>query len=374
MKTIFRLLAAALLFAAAACSKEEADEKDVQPSAERIYILNDGGYGANNASLSVLDLETGEVTADIFSAANGSPLGDTANDLLVLEDKIVIAVNGSNIIQVCGTDGKSLARTESVPNVRKLVADEKNGCFYATSYADDGYVAKLSLNDCSLLAKADVGYEPEGIVLYEGKLFVANTGGYAYLGGHDYEQTVSVVDAATMTQTGTIDTGLKNLYGAFLQNEKYPEYVLVNAAGDYWSSPAGSVVIDCRTCSVIARFDFPATYAATLGDSFFTVGSDYDAATHEYTYHTNRISVGPDGVTVSPGLAPEAPSADDGIVRAVKSMSSPSGIFIDADGSVFVTDAGDYVNRGFVHRFNADGTFVGKYAVGVCPGQMARNK
>ncbi|MGN1214846.1 MAG: hypothetical protein ACI4TJ_01230 [Candidatus Cryptobacteroides sp.] len=373
-RTVIALMSAVILVAAASCTGENPDKDNIQPSAERIYILNNGGYGANNASLSVLDLETGEVTADIFSAANACPLGDTANDLLVLEDRIVIAVNGSNIIQVCGTDGKSLARTEIVPNVRKLVADEVNGWLYATSYADDGYVAKLSLDDCSLLAKAEVGYEPEGIVLYEGKLFVANTGGYAYLGGHGYEQTISVVDAATMDTIGTIDTGMKNLYGAFLQNGKYPEYILVNAAGDYGSSPAGSVIIDCKTCSVVARFDFPATYATTFGNSFFTIGSDYDATTHEYTHHTNRISVGPEGITVAPGLAPEAPSADDGVVRAVMSMSSPSGIFINADGSVFIADSGDYVNRGSIHRFNADGTPSGKFTVGVCPAQMAGSR
>ena len=378
MKTNIRqisgLFAAALILLATGCTDENPIEDPTPQSAERLYILNDGGYGANNASLSVLDLKTGSVTADIFSTANGSPLGDTANDILVLEDRIAIAVNGSNIIQICDLDGKSIASTEAVPNVRKLVADEQNGFLYATSYADDGYVAKLSLEDCRLVSKAKVGYEPEGIVLYEGKLFVANTGGYAHLGGHGYEQTVSVVDAETMEVTGTIDTGMKNLYGAFLQNEKYPEYLLVNAAGDYWQSPAGAVIIDCRTCSVVESFDFPATYAATLGDSFFTIGSEYDAASNGYTFHTNRIRVGAEGIVTEPGLAPEGGSADDGIVKAVKEMGSPSGIFIDSDGSVFVADSGDYVNRGSVHRFGADGSFVGKYAVGVCPGPMARNR
>ena len=177
-----------------------------------------------------------------------------------------------------------------------------------------------------------------------------------------------------MEVTGTIDTGMKNLYGAFLQNEKYPEYLLVNAAGDYWESPAGAVIIDCKTCSVMESFDFPATYAATLGDSFFTIGSEYDAASNGYTFHTNRIRVGAEGISTEPGLAPEGSSADDGIVKAVKEMGSPSGIFIDSDGSVFVADSGDYVNRGSVHRFGADGSFVGKYAVGVCPGPMARNR
>lgn len=374
MKRIEMILAAALVLAAVSCSEKEPIIINNRPSAERIYILNSGGYGANNASISVLDIRSGAINADIFADANGSPLGDTANDILVLEDRIVIAVNGSNIIQVCDINGKALASTESVPNVRKLAADEAGGFIYATSYADDGYVAKLRLDDCSLVAKAKVGFEPEGIVLHDGKLFVANTGGYAFLGGHAHEQTISIVDAATMTETGRIDTGLKNLYGSFIQNEENPEYILVNAAGDYVSSPAGSLVFDCRSCSIVEKFDFPATYAATYGDSFYTIGSEYDSATNGYSYRLNRITVGPDGVEVVPGLAPECPSEDDGVATAVRKMASPSGIFIDSDGSVYVADSGDYTGRGYVHRFKADGTFVGKYTVGVCPGVFARNR
>ena len=113
MKTNIRqitgLFAAALLLLATGCTDENPIEDPTPQSAERLYILNDGGLGANNASLSVLDLKTGSVTADIFSTANGSPLGDTANDILVLEDRIAIAVNGSNIIQICDLDGKSIA-------------------------------------------------------------------------------------------------------------------------------------------------------------------------------------------------------------------------------------------------------------------------
>ena len=60
MKTNIRqitgLFAAAILLLATGCTDENPIEDPTPQSAERIYILNDGGYGANNASLSVLDL------------------------------------------------------------------------------------------------------------------------------------------------------------------------------------------------------------------------------------------------------------------------------------------------------------------------------
>ena len=369
------LTAMAVVFLAA-CSKNE-PESDQQPevqSAERVYILNEGGMGRNNASLSVVDLEQGTITDNWFSTANGTPLGDTGNDILVTDDQIIMAINGSNIIQFCDLDGKSIAQIESVPNVRRLAIDEKGEYLYATSYAEDGYVAKISMADHKVTGKAATGYEPEGVVCSGGKLYVANTGGYAYLGGHGYEQSISIIDAATMTETKRVDTGMYNLYGAFIQNEKYPRYILVNAAGDYWMNPAGSMIFDCETEQVIARFDFPASYAAQYDGVFYTIGSSFDYTTYESTYYLNRVEMQFGVPKVFPGLAPEGGSADDDIAAAVRNMSSPYGIFMTDEGDVFISDAGNYSDRGTVYRFSKKGELRQKFTAGVCPGHFAAGK
>lgn len=73
---------------------------------------------------------------------------------------------------------------------------------YVTSYAHrcggttftKGYVAKIDVATKKVTATCEVGWEPEGIRLYDGKLYVANTGGYSFQEHHDYETTISVVD------------------------------------------------------------------------------------------------------------------------------------------------------------------------------------
>lgn len=339
----------------------------------RMYILSEGGYGANNASLSYYNAASGEVTDSWFSTVNGSKLGDTGNDILLTEDYIIIAVNASNIIQFCSHDGKAVAQTEAVANVRKLAVDPEGEYLYATSYADNGCVAKISLEDFSVVAKVNVGYEPEGIAWYDGKLFVANSGGYSYMGGHDYEETISVIDAASMTETKRVKTGKINLYGAFVQNARYPRYILVNAAGDYMSNPAASLVFDCEKEEVVATFDFPATYASQYEGAFYSIGSSFSYVTYAYEYSFKKIDMASGTPVVTDGLAPEGGSASDAITEAVKKMAAPYGICIASNGEVFVTDAGNYVNRGSLHRFAKDGKGQTTFTVGVCPGHFAEN-
>lgn len=330
-----------------------------------LYILSEGSWGANNSTLSRLDLKKGDFIPTWYSDVNSSKLGDTGNDIIVTNDYIIIAVNTSNIIQFCDLEGKAVAQTEDIPNCRKLAADPDGDYLYVTSYAKDGYVAKVDLTSFETVAEVNVGYEPEGIAYYNGKLYVANSGGYAYLGTHSYEQSISIVDAETMKEEARVDTGLLNLYGAFVQSDSNPRYILVNAAGDYVSNPAGSLIFDCQNGEVVETFSFPATYACVHNGTFYTAGSSFSYVTYAYDYFFNTINIKEGVPTVEEGIISETVS------DAIKNMASPYGIYMTSEGELFVSDAGNYVNRGSVKRFSADGKLGESYTAGVCPGHFA---
>lgn len=330
-----------------------------------LYLLNEGGFGSNNASLTKIDPATWTVTNSWFSTVNSTPLGDVGNDIALTDDYLIIVVNGSNIIQICDRDGKAIAQTEGVANCRKVAVDPSQKYAYVTSYAEDGYVAKIDLTSFNVVATCKTGYEPEGIVIYDGKLFVANSGGYAYLGSHGYEQSISVIDAETMKEIKKVDTGLINLYGAFVQNDRYPRYVLVNSSGDYYMTPAASFIFDCETQEVVDYLEGPSTYATTYAGKFYTVGSEFSYVTYGYTYYLNTIDMSSGTPAVTQGIISESVS------DAIKAQVAPYGIFIAPDGEVFITDAGNYVNRGHLSRFNAAGQFQSKEQVGVCPAHFA---
>ena len=64
------------------------------------YVINEGTWGSNNASLSRVDLATGAISNGVFAAANGRGLGDVAQDVVLYGGKAYVAVSFSNTIEV----------------------------------------------------------------------------------------------------------------------------------------------------------------------------------------------------------------------------------------------------------------------------------
>lgn len=346
----------------AACSLEPADEKptDSKPTAnaDRLLILCEGLWGMNNASLSLLD--HGVLTNHWFRQQNpGERLGDTANDILQVNDTLIaISVNWSNIVQYIRPDGTAIAATENIPNNRRMATDHR-GYLYVTSYADHGYVAKIDLRTKLVVDTCHVGYEPEGIACYDGRLYVANTGGYStQTQDHGYEQTISVVDAQTMRELRRIDTGCKNLYGKVAQ---WREWLCINAAGDMYNTPPHTVVLNMAS-EEFRVFDFPSTYCCAAQGRFYCLGSAYSHLTGEYAFSTHTIAL--PSLSASEGLAGYA--AADSVIAA---MQSPYALYISPfSAHMYASDARAYATNGYVYEFSPTGTLLNRYLLrGVNP-------
>lgn len=338
----------------AACSDENGEENVIpkrEVIGENLIICNEGNWQSDNGQLSYYDGTAGVLTNKWFRQVNGSKLGDTPNDIIQVNDTLIaIAVNWSNIIQYIHPDGTACGATENVPNNRRMCAD--GNYLYITSYAhkcgnqtfEKGYVAKIDVKTKQVVATCEVGWEPEGVRLYEGKLYVANTGGYAFSENHAYETTVQVVDAETMKSIKTIDTGCINLYGEMSQAG---QYLCINSCGDYYNVKPKTVIVDCKTDKV-KTFDFPATYNSTDGDVFYTVGSEFSYNTGEYVYSIKTIY--PKTQEVKDGIFCEA------ITQKIKEITSPYELYISPyTQNVYFTDAGSYASAGYLYGYTKEG-------------------
>lgn len=340
-----------------ACSNENGEDNrtPVIPKpeiiGENLIICNEGNWQSDNGQLSYYDGTEGVLTNKWFRQVNGSKLGDTPNDIVQVNDTLIaIAVNWSNIIQYIHPDGTACGATENVPNNRRMCAD--GNYLYITSYAhkcgnqtfEKGYVAKIDVKTKQVVATCEVGWEPEGVRLYDGKLYVANTGGYAFSENHAYETTVQVVDAETMKSIKTIDTGCINLYGEISQAG---QYLCINSCGDYYNVKPKTVIVDCKTDEV-KTFDFPATYNSTDGDVFYTVGSEFSYNTGEYVYSIKTIN--PKTQEVKDGIFCEA------ITQKIKEITSPYELYISPyTQNVYFTDAGSYGTAGYLYGYTKEG-------------------
>lgn len=351
---------------------------------EKIILLNEGNWQADNGKITYF--EDGRVVSNQwFRDVNGTKLGDTPNDIIQINDNLIaIAINWSNIVQFITPEGVAVAATEDVPNNRKLASD--GDYVYISSYGHEcgaygssfykeferGYVAKIDVRTFKLVDAVEVGYEPEGIAYYRGHLFVANTGGYAFQEAHDYETTVSIINAETMKVVRTVDVQQINLYGKMSQAG---QYLCINSPGDYYDVQACAIIFDCEKAlqnapdeDCFVQLPYAATYNTTTTDGkFLAIGSRYSYYTSEYEFNF---------ITIDPALVMESgggEGVDETLPGSMLDMlqtqiSMPYGIYVNPyTGYMYATDAGSFAEAGLMYQWDPNGNFIGKHPVYINP-------
>lgn len=348
---------------------------------ERLILLNEGNWQADNGKVTYF--EDGRVVSNQwFRDVNGMKLGDTPNDIIQVNDSLIaISVNWSNIVQFIRPDGRAVTATEDIPNNRKLASDGRY--VYVSSYGHEcgtvngtreftkGYVAKIDLDNFKVVDAVEVGYEPEGIAIFDGYLFVANTGGYAFNEDHEYETTVSVIDAATMKVIRNVDTGQINLYGKMSQSGRF---LCINSPGDYYDIMAATIILDCRAVldgkkdvECFVKLDYAATYnTVDRQGNFLAIGSRYSYYTSDYEF--NYLTIDPALVLSSDGTEGVAETLPGTMLQDIKSMMMPYGIYVNPyTGYYYATDAGGFTSAGTLYQWSPEGNLLGKHKVYINP-------
>lgn len=348
---------------------------------ERLIIVNEGLWQADNGRLSYFE-DGSMVSNEWFRQVNGFKLGDTPNDIIRVNDNLIaIAVNWSNIVQFITPEGVAVAATEDVPNNRRLATDGE--FVYVSSYGHEvavdgafreftkGFVAKIDASTFNVTDAVEVGYEPEGIAYYKGYLFVANTGGYAFQENHEYETTVSVINAETMKVVRSVDTGQINLYGKMSQSG---QYLCINSPGDYYDVMAATVIFDCEAAlagepddACFHTLDYSATYnTVDRQGHFLAIGSRYSYYSGEYEF--NYITIDPAALFESDGADGVEESLPGSLQADIETMTMPYGLYVNPyTGWYYATDAGEFTGAGALLQWNENGEFVGKYKTYINP-------
>lgn len=351
---------------------------------EKLIILNEGLWQSDNGRISYF--EDGRIVSNSwFRDVNGQKLGDTPNDIIhVKPDLIAISVNWSNIVQFIDSKGHAVAATEDIPNNRKLTTD--GSYVYVSSYGHEcvttsgiktftkGFVAKIDITDFKVIDAVEVGYEPEGIAYYKGKLFVANTGGYAFQENHDYEKTVSMIDAATMKVERNIDTGQINLYGNMSQSG---QYLCINSPGDYYDTSAATIIFDCEAAlsgrsdnDCFVKLDYAATYSTvSMSGDFYAIGARYSYYTGDYKF--NYVTINPAKVLGTHGNDGITETLPGTLIQDLKKMSMPYGLYVNPfTGYIYATDAAGFAEGGTLYQWDPEGSFINKFGVYINPGHF----
>lgn len=387
MKRIFqnfgKVVLAIALVAAAGCRKEdtlrflpgengepsdyEVVDAAVNASAKPsgIYLVNQGNQGSNKARLDFLNFHNGFYIRDVFTEYNPEVvkgLGDTGNDVQVYKGKVFVAVNGSHKVEIMDAYSMKRLAQVDVPNCRFIAFDGNHA--YVTSYVakdkealktQKGALYCIDLDTYKVTGQVTVGYQPEQLVIMDGKAYVANSGGYVA----GYDDTVSVVDLKSMKVEYDIKVAV-NL-----------QLMLVDAEGTIWVSSIGNYRDVSSTLNYLVKkgdkyelggtVNVPVSSMALAGDKIYVIGTTYTPTwTPTTTYNivnakTRKLE---SGSFITDGT-------ESDITTAYTVTVNPG------NGDIYVTDAKDYVSSGTLHCYTGSGKRKWSVRTGDIPARIA---
>lgn len=344
MKKIILPLIAAIM--AVSCIDEpyvpdEPIDTATHTSGPRALVLCEGSWGSNDASLASLYTDNGTMDNEWFEIANGRGLGDVAQDMLLVGPKAYVTVTFSNTLEVVDTaTGQSARHTMGELHPRYLAADDTR--LFVSCYGGHQVVV-YNLSDLDHpVANLPLGnFQPEGLAIVGGRLFVASSWIQYQNQNYDYDSTVYIFDLSDYSLVGTVTVGLNPQMVVALDDS----HVAVNYSGNYGSTSAGCAIIDASTLEV-SQLGRSATGMSAAGGvlyGFSRQGYSSSATATYWRYDGNSFTDIPVGV------------------------NTPYSISAGTDGHIYVTTDGNYIAAGDVLCLTTDGTLLWRSEAGILP-------
>ena len=368
---IFFLMAALML---AGCRKEELiyvpeQVELAQPeytSVERMFVLCEGNMGTNKATLDYYDYTEGRYYRDAFPHFNPGTvreMGDVGNDLGIYGSKLYAVINCSNKIDVLNKHTLKKVGQIDIPNCRFIKFHD--GYAYVTSYAGPveidpdytqrGYVAKVDTTTLQVVDRCLVGFQPDELEIVNGKIYVANSGGYMV---PNYENTISVIDLNTFTEERRIPIAI-NLKSVCCDKRGI---LWITSRGDYYDTSSRLYAYDIIHDRMVKEFDCRVSSLWMDGDSIYVAAVEWSYITAQNTKSFAIINTATMQQVTSQFIT-DGTDAD---------ITIPYGVAVHPiTKDIYVTDAKDYVSPGRLYCFGPDGKKKWDVRTGDIPGHFA---
>ncbi|GAB3419542.1 hypothetical protein GCM10027516_15160 [Niabella aquatica] len=334
------------------------------------YLLNEGNMGSNKATLDFYDFRTAIYKKNIYAEVNPhvpKELGDVGNDIGIYGGKLYAVINTSNKIEVMDAETAKRIGQINIPNCRFIKFHQ--GYAYVTSYAGPviidpdykqlGYVLKINTFTLQVADTCLVGFQPDELEIIDGKIYVANSGGY--MGASDtkgYERTVSVIDIATFKEEKRIDVAYN------LERIKADKRgnLWVSSRGDYKGLPSRLYFIDREKETVTDSIPIAASNYWIDDDLLFVYGTEWSYITNNWTISYSMVDTRTHEI-MSRNIITDGTD---------KEIEKPYGIMVHPETKdIYITDAGNYVTPGVVYCFDKNGKKKWSVVAGNIPGHFA---
>lgn len=335
------------------CTKDPVTVKPEIPSEELfesgVYFVNEGGFGSSNASIDLFNRDSNKVFENIFETVNGKPLGDVAQSMSINNGKGYIVLNGSGKIEVININNAvSIASITGLSSPRYMVFKDTS-----TAYVSDwvsNSVKEIDLTTNTIVRSISVGAGPEGMLIANNKLYVANCGGYGL------DSTISVIDLNTNLETKKVVVGDAPV--AIFEDENSKLWVLCRGSYgvDFMTSDDDTegklVKLNTAQESIISstlignKGDHPDKIKINAAKNTFYYLSSYNTLSGVFKFNISDLT-----------------AATNPFIEGYY-----YGIGYDVvNDELYLADAVDFKQRGYMKRFTSAGTLINTYTTGIIP-------
>jgi hypothetical protein len=346
------------IFIALSCSKKNIEEitvpDDKNPPVlpdsyeNGIFIVNEGNFNWGNASVSFINGKDYLVHNNIYQLANNKNLGDVAESMKVFNNRGFIVVNNSNTVEVVSLiDFKSIKTITGFNSPRNIEIIDSNKA-YVTNMVSD--IAVVDLKSLTITKTIHFQDWTESMIRYGDYVFVTNIGNYISPNSKR-KAKIEIIRVIDDQVVDSIITGKEPL--SILIDRKQKIWVLCTGGFDNYEAPS------------LLRID----PVLNIVEKTFMFNKGIDSP--------SRLCINPSGDTLY--------YLNNGVHKmAVNASSLPAQPFIPSDGhlfyglgvnpvngNLFVSDAVDYVQNGWVYQFNqSNGNLIKAFLAGRIPGSF----
>lgn len=328
------------------CRKDKPDEipqpEAVPGNSGGVYITNEGNFQFGNAKVSYYDIANSTVTEDLYETANHLPLGDVCQSLYLFKEKAYIVVNNSGKVVV--VNAKTFVTTATIndlPSPRYFLPVSNSKAYVSNFYGNVISVVDLSSNtktgdiSCS-------GWTEEMALSY-GKVYVTN----------EQRDKVYVINTLTDVLQDSIQVG----YGSnSIREDKNGKLWVLCAGSEQNNIKASLHRINPVSDQVEQSYQF-----TNVADSPWRLKINGSSDT---LYFLNGSVF---RMPITSSILPVSAFISEGIHNFY-------GIGVDPNnGTIYVSDAIDYVQRGAIYRYKNNGTLINTFQASIIPGDFYFN-
>ena len=315
-----------------------------------VFIVNEGNYTNGNGSVSFYNFYTNKIYNGIFDAANKRPLGDVPVSMEFINGMIYLVVNNSGKIEVVNPDDFKSVKTINGFTSPRFILPVNSTKAYVSDLRSN-YISVLDLQTNTITKKIYCGKSTDRMLKYNNRVFVCNWSEYYVKAPNN---TVQVIDCDNDLLIDSVKVGKEPNSMVFDKQNR----LWVLSSGGYNNEEIPELnCINISNLQIEKKILFASKYLSPVS---LCINQSKDSL----WFINNNIYC----ICINDNQLPATP-----IIYKKNRLFYSMEVYAP-NSELYISDAIDYNQNGYIYRFTSNGNVIDSLRAGIIPGYFCFTK